>query len=135
MSLVQRDFIRRLIEQLAQFVARITGLVNERRVDEALELVHQTEKELVGPLAGTLEAVDAATVALLLGSTDKLRLLSLLIAKRASLLALNGQPAERDARRALELYAELERREPLSELDAQARAGARAVLGTRGDSR
>ena len=135
MSLVQRDFVRRLIEQLSQFVARITAFVGERRFDDALELVRQTEKELVGPLAGTLEAVDAPTVLMLLGSTDKLRLLSLLIAKRAALLAMNGKPAERDARRALALYAELEKRSPLSEIDALARDGARAALEPRGQLR
>ena len=130
MSLVQRDFVRRLIEQLSQFVARITGLVGARRFEDALELVREAEKELVGPLAATLEAVDARTVALLLGSTDKLRLFCLFTAKRAALAGMLGQPAERDARRALDLYAELERRSPLSEIDAAARAGAEAVLET-----
>jgi len=135
MSLVQRDFVRRLIEQLSQFVARITGLVNERRFEQALELVQQTEIELVGPLAPTLEAVDGATVLVLLGSTDKLRIFSLLAAQRATLLSMNGQPAERAARRALELYAVLERRMPLEEIDAQARDAAAAVLDGRGAPR
>ena len=134
MSLVQRDFIRRLIEQLSQFVARITGLVGERRFDDALELVRETEQELVGPLGKTLEAVDAPTVALLLGNTDKLRMLAFLMAKRALLLEMSGQPARREAKRALELYAELQRRAPLSEFDALARSEAERALAAPGKS-
>lgn len=129
MSLVQRDFIRRLIAQLGEFLARLVALSDKKQLDEAIALVNETERELIGPLLGTIEEVDARTAAMLLGSADKLRLYALLVAERAKLFALAGRAdeARRDARRSLELYRALGPSAELAEADAAAREAARRL--------
>jgi hypothetical protein len=109
-SYFERDVIRRMIKQLGEIAARIAGLTTERKLDEALSVVRQSEQELLGPLTATLDAVDAKTVRLLLGNDEKLQVWVVLLTERAKLLDAQGQPgaARSVASRALELLQLLE---------------------------
>jgi hypothetical protein len=111
MSIKQRDYILRMIEQLAETLASIAGLKAKGKVDEAEQLVRATVDGLVGPLRGALEGVDAASAAALLGSREKLGAYAALIAEEGSILELKGDArgARRARRRALDLYRELAR--------------------------
>ena len=105
MSYFERDVVRRMIKQLGEIAARIAGLASQRKFEEALAVVRESERSLLGPLTSTLDAVDAKTVRLLLGSDEKLEAWVVLLTERAKLLDAEGQrgPAREVAERALEL--------------------------------
>jgi hypothetical protein len=92
-SYFERDVVRRMIKQLGEIAARIAGLAAERKFDEALSVVRQSEQDLLGPLTATLDAVDARTVRLLLGNDEKLEVWVVLLSERAKLLEAQGQQA------------------------------------------
>lgn len=131
MSLAQRDYILRIIEQLGQALARIAGKKREGKIEQALEELNQTEAMIFGPLLETLRAVDGTTAAALIGTTDKIRVLGLLTAERADLERLSGRAskAQREGLRALELYAEaLCREATLGDADRAAIAALRGWI-------
>jgi len=92
-SYFERDLVRRMIKQLGEIAARIAGLAAQRKFEEALSVVQQSERELLGPLTATLDAVDARTVRLLLGNDEKLEVWVVLLSERAKLLDAQGQHA------------------------------------------
>jgi hypothetical protein len=112
-SYFERDIVRRMVQQLGELAARIAGLGSQRKFEEALALVRQSEQELLGPLTATIDAVDANTVRLLLGSDEKVGVWVVLLDERAKVLDAQGQhvAARQVARRALELFQLLEARE------------------------
>jgi hypothetical protein len=92
-SYFERDVVRRMIKQLGEIAARVAGLARERKFEEALSVVRQSEQDLLGPLTATLDAVDARTVRLLLGNDEKLEVWVVLLNERAKLLEAQGQHA------------------------------------------
>jgi Flp pilus assembly protein TadB len=68
MGLFQKDYLLRLLEQLADAIAAIVGRISAGEPREALEAIRQARATLAGPLASTLERVDANTVLSLLGA-------------------------------------------------------------------
>ena len=92
-SYFERDVVRRMIKQLGEIAARVAGLARERKFEEALSVVRQSEQDLLGPLTATLDAVDARTVRLLLGNDEKLEVWVVLLTERAKLLEAQGQHA------------------------------------------
>jgi hypothetical protein len=132
-SFFERDIVRRMIQQLGEIAARVAGLSAQRRFDEALTVVRQSEQELLGPLSATLEAVDNATVRLLLGSDEKVGVWAVLLTERAKLLDARGDAAEARAvaKRALELFELLgPSGTASSELIATARTAARELAAS-----
>ncbi|WP_438027193.1 hypothetical protein [Sorangium sp. So ce233] len=129
MSIRQRDYLLRMIEQLAEAVGRIAGLRRAGQLDEAELLVRTTADGLFGPMRDMLDRLDAAGAATLLGDHEKIGAYAALCAEQAEILELRGRaaraPAER--RRALELYLEAVSRAP--EGNPRAQDGARALLG------
>jgi hypothetical protein len=67
MGLFEKDYILRLLEQLAQMLAAIRALVAGGRSREALASIEQARRTLAGPLAASLERLDAASVVSMLG--------------------------------------------------------------------
>ncbi|WP_433933531.1 hypothetical protein AB3662_04175 [Sorangium cellulosum] len=129
MSIRQRDFILRMIEQLAEAVGRIAGLRRAGQLDEADLLVRATADGLFGPMRDMLDRLDAAGAATLLGDHEKIGAYAALCAEQAEILELRGRAAQASAerRRALELYLEAVSRAP--EGNPRAQEGARALLG------
>lgn len=113
MSMVERDYILRMIQQLAQAIARIVGLKREGKLDEALAALRETADGIFGPLGRTLDALDARSAASLLGSFAKVDAYARLTGEEASIHELGG--AARLSRgcylRALELHLEAARLE------------------------
>ncbi len=109
MSIVERDYLLRMIQRFAEALGRILGARNAGKVDEALRLVRETNDQIFGPLARTLAAVDAATAATLLSSKEKISMYAELLAEEAELHALSGDErrARSGRRHALELYLEV----------------------------
>jgi hypothetical protein len=112
MSIVERDYILRAIEELGQAIARVVALVADQKLDLALSAIDEAERALLGLDLGKLETADATTVSLLLHNPDRVRGWARLLAERASVLGMRGdaEPARRVARRSRALYAAAERR-------------------------
>lgn len=67
MGLFQKDPLVQLLERLTKMLAAIRAATAAGNVDEALAAIRDARALVAGPLAGTLERVDAATAASLLG--------------------------------------------------------------------
>ncbi len=114
MSIAQRDYLMRLIEQFAQFLAALLGKKESGRLDEASEMIEQALDVLLGPMRRSIEQLDAASVAMLLADKDKLRVYARLLLEQASIDRQRGRDdaARRLDRRSADLVAELRRRYP-----------------------
>lgn len=131
MAMLERDYVLRLIQLLAQTVARIFGLKRAGKLDEALEAVGLTVDEIFGTLRITLDAIDSQTAARLLPDPERLDAYALLTAEEAAILELMGDTAraQRGYLRALSLYLEMAiREEKLSEDASTAIAGLRGKV-------
>jgi hypothetical protein len=127
MSINQRDLILRMIQQLAEVLARVAGLRRQGRIDEAAELLKRTSDGLFGPLWATLERLEASSAASLLGSREKISAYASLLQHQADLDETRGDvwKARNGFRRALELHLEAARQG--AEVDAPTRAAIRAL--------
>ena len=99
------DFVLRAIEQLSQAVASILKLARAGMVDDAARELEAAYGALLGENRVFLGMVDSATLAHLLGSPEKTRLLAELSAAEAELCERRGEHerSARLARRAIEL--------------------------------
>lgn len=133
MSMVERDHILRMIQQLAAAIGRILGLKRAGKLDEALAAVRETADGIFGPLLRTLDALDAQSAASLLGSGEKIDAYAQLTAEEGSIQELKGAARRGRAlsRRALELYLEAALRGP--EISAEARAAIQALRAKVGE--
>jgi hypothetical protein len=129
MAMLERDYVLRLIQLLAQAVARIFGLKRAGKLEEALEAVGLTLDEIFGTLRMTLDAIDPQTASMLLADRERLEAYALLTAEEASILELMGDAtrAQSGYFRALSLYLEMAIREPKIGEEASA-----AIVGLRG---
>src|SRR5262245_37792345 len=109
MGMLERDYILRMIQQLAQALGRILGLKRAGKLHEALQEVRATADGIFGPMRSTLDAIDAQSAASLLGNRDKIEAYAALTAEEASIHELLGDArrARSGERRALELYLEV----------------------------
>jgi hypothetical protein len=105
----QDDYILRMVQQLAQAIARITGLNQRAEHAEALREADRAWDEVLGDIPPELAgSVDSRTLAGLLRQPARIRLASQILSEQASALAGQGDAAgaARRARRALELRLE-----------------------------
>ena len=120
MSIVQRDYLMRMIEQCTQAIAEIASLILAGEFDLALILVRKTSDLVVGNLGPVFERLDAASVVDLIGrhDLDRVRMYAAVLAEEGTIRELRGETAR--ARycfaRALDLY------EAISQSGAQLRA-------------
>jgi len=109
MSVVQRDYIERTIEEAAWAMAQILQLVRTGDLDLAMIVVGKTRELVLGPMRPVLERVDAATAVDLVGrfELDRLRMYAVLLGEEGAIHERRGKPARADEchRHALELYA------------------------------
>jgi hypothetical protein len=105
----QEDYILRMVLQLAQAIARITGLNQRAEHAEALREADRAWGEVLGDIPPELAgSVDSRTLAGMLRQPARIRLASQILSEQASALAGQGDAAgaARRARRALELRLE-----------------------------
>jgi tetratricopeptide (TPR) repeat protein len=111
MSAVQRDYIERQIELVAQAIAQIVDLIRSGQFDPALIIIRKTSELVLGPLQPVLERLDAASVVELLGKfeSDRIRMYAALLSEEGTIYELRGQTARAQQcyGRALELYTAL----------------------------
>jgi len=109
MSMVQRDYIERMIEQFAQALAQVVAAVRAGDFDLALLTVRRTSDLVLGNLGPVMERLDAASVVEFVGKLDldRIRMYAALLAEEGTIRELRGQEARAQYcfSRALELYA------------------------------
>ena len=109
MSVVQRDYIERMIVQFAQAIGAIVAAVRAGDFDLALITVRRTSDLVVGNLGRVLERLDAASVVEFVGKfdLDRVRMYAALLAEEGTIRDLRGQSerAQYCFNRSLELYA------------------------------
>ncbi|HEX7841896.1 MAG TPA: hypothetical protein VF469_30710 [Kofleriaceae bacterium] len=102
------DYILRVIQQLADAIARIVGLNQRAEYDRALAEAEQAWSELLDLPAGLADAVDSRTLAGMLREPARIRLAAQLAQEHARALTGKGDThgAALRSRRALELLLE-----------------------------
>jgi hypothetical protein len=107
--MIQRDYIERLIQQVAEAVGLVLGLIRSGKFDQALQLVDATTEKVLGPHRSLLERLEATSAVELIGrfELDRLRLYAALLGEKGAIHELRGDAAAAQAcyRHALELYA------------------------------
>jgi hypothetical protein len=116
----REDYLMRLIQRLADFVARVAGLNRKGEHDQALAVAGQTWDELLDAPRDVIAAVDSATLATMLRDPAKIRTAAQLCHEEGRAFEGKGDPvhAQLRYRRALELVLEARSREPRPEDDA-----------------
>jgi hypothetical protein len=108
MSITERDFILRAIQQIGQSLARIAGLRRSGKADVALMETQQTSGSILGPMAAMVERLDPSSAVMLLAEPKKIRAYGLLVAERSAVHEALGDTAaaQRDRVRAIEILAQ-----------------------------
>lgn len=112
MSLVEKDYIARLVKQLAQMLAAALKLRQSGKNEETLEAIHRASGDLLGIDWDVLGFSDALTAAGLLNQADKIHAYARLLEEEAITLRAMGRVADADRSRdrALALYREVLKR-------------------------
>jgi hypothetical protein len=108
MSIVQRDYLMRMIEQCAVAIAEIAALIRAGEFDVALIVVRKTSDLVLGNLGPVFERLDAASVVDLMGKLDldRVRMYAALLAEEGAVRELRGEASRAKFcfGRALDLY-------------------------------
>lgn len=109
--MITRDYLLRLIEQVADFVARIVATKREGNFEAGLRLVDEAYDDLLDMDRELFEIADSSTLAQLLGPPGKVRAIAGLCFQQADLLRLKGDPinAKLKYKKAVELTLEARR--------------------------
>jgi hypothetical protein len=106
---VRRDFIERLIQQVAEAIGLALRLSRSGKSAEALDVVRRTVALVLGPDHALLERMEATSAVNFIGKfeLDRVRLYAELLAEEATIHEQRGDqhPAQRCRRHALDLYA------------------------------
>jgi hypothetical protein len=96
------DYIVEVIERFAQLIARLGGLRDEKRYDEAEEAIGDALRGAFGPLRETLEEVTPEGVVRLIDNPEKVSLYCALLRESAGIAEARGgaRRARRLTRRA-----------------------------------
>ena len=109
MSVVQRDYIERMIEQAAQALAQVLELVRAGDLDGAMIMLQKTRDLVLGPMRPVLERLDASSAVELVGhyEMDRLRMFAALLGEEGAIHERRGKTARAELcyLHALELYA------------------------------
>ena len=108
MSIFERDYVMRLVKQLAELFARVMNLKAAKKNEEAAELLEAGCLTLFGIDWRTLAWVDSASAAQLLKEPARIRAFAALLEKRAELHEAADEPAEARSKwqHAFEMYRE-----------------------------
>ena len=109
----------RLIEEIADFVRKMTGLVEKGRYDEALDVSSRAWNDALDVPRELVDRLDAPALAELLREPAKHRAAAKLLVAEARAYAGKGDPlhAALCYRRAYELYLEARAQDPTDEDD------------------
>jgi tetratricopeptide (TPR) repeat protein len=120
--MIERDYLMRMMAQLAAVLARVLGAKNARNYAEALQIVQDAYGELFGVQSELVEQMDAATLALLLSDWEKIKGLASLLREEGDVLLLQGKQEKgcEKYEKALALYQEAVRSQTKEDTDCSA---------------
>lgn len=112
MAQVDRDFVMRIVRQLAELLARALKLKREKKFDEAAQTIEGGCGDLLGFDFGALALVDSASSAQLLAEPARIRAFARLLEELAEVHRAAGDVAKARARgkHAAEMYGEVLKR-------------------------
>src|SRR5260370_40295212 len=95
MSVVQRDYIERTIEEAAWAIVQILQFARAGDLDLAMIVVESTRDLVLGPMRPVLERIDAARSVALVGrlALDRLRMYAVSLAEDGAIHERRGTPA------------------------------------------
>jgi hypothetical protein len=91
--MIRKDYLERLIEQLAAAFKALLKLRQEQRPEEARQLIRDTALSTLGMEYDVLTMADAASTARLLGHPRRVVGLARLVAEEGELFHEQGEPA------------------------------------------
>lgn len=120
--MIERDYLMRMIAQLAAVLAKILFAKKSQNYAEALLLTQNAYAQLLGLNGELVEKMEAATLTLLLGDKEKIKALATLLQEEGEVLHLQGKFAESKAKdeKALALFQEALRRYPAGDTECDA---------------
>ena len=123
-AVYHEDYLVRLIQQLAAFIAHVAKLNQGGEHDKALAAADQAWGKLLDAPRELIDAVDAPTLAGMLREPAKIRAAARLLLEEGRALAGMGDPQRAAARfrRAMELHLEARRIDPNGQDDEALRA-------------
>jgi hypothetical protein len=106
--MIERDYIMRMIAQLAAVMARILFAKNAQNYPEALQIAEAAYGQLLGLNGELVEKMEASTLALLLGEKEKIKTLAALLREEGEILHLQRNAFAGDLKyaKALALFQE-----------------------------
>ena len=109
MGLFERDYVMRIVQQLAELLARVLKLKAAKRYDEAAEAIEAGCPSLLGVDFAAIALVDSSSAAQLLSELSRIRMFARLLEELGDVYALEGNAAKARARdrHALEMYLEV----------------------------
>ncbi len=113
-SLIERDYVMRLVKQIVDFIARALKLAKEGKDREAIELLESGCLSALGIPWSALALVDSRSAAGVLGDAARIAAFGRILEERANIEALQGKRelALRRREHALEIYQEALQRSP-----------------------
>ncbi len=99
--MLRDDYVMRMVRQLAAAIARIAGLRNIGRDEEALAEIERVWGELFGLPPGLLDSMSPEALEAFLGAPEKTRLVAELLRHEADLLERRGDSARAARKRSL----------------------------------
>jgi tetratricopeptide (TPR) repeat protein len=96
--MIECDYILRMISQLAAVMAKILFAKNAQNYAEALQIAQSSYEQLLGLNGELVERMDAATIAMLLGEKEKIKVLASLLQEEGDILLLQGRKPEGEAK-------------------------------------
>ena len=106
--MIERDYLMRMMQQLANVLARIMRAREQEKYDEAQDAIDGAYGELFGLNATLLDVMSAESLAQLLGDREKTKSLARLFKEEAELRELQDDPTQATIKykKSLELYLE-----------------------------
>ncbi|MDZ7345051.1 MAG: DUF6483 family protein [candidate division KSB1 bacterium] len=123
--MIERDYIMRMIAQLAAALSKIADLKKDKKYNEAQQIVQEAYGELFGFPTEMVQQMDAATLGFLLDDKEKIKALASLVHEEGEVLLLQGKLAECAAcyQKALDLYQQAWSRPALNRMNGKAEQG------------
>lgn len=106
--MIERDYIMRMMQQLANALARIMRAREQEKYDEAQDAIDEAYGELFGLNETLVGVMSAESLAQLLGDSEKIKALARLLKEEGELCELQDDPTQAAIKykKSLELYLE-----------------------------
>ena len=94
--MLEHDYVMRMVQQLVEFITRISGLKKRGKLEEALQALQDAKGELLAVDTTTLARLDAASAVRVLGEDVRLTVFLHLLAEEADLQRKLGHEDDAD---------------------------------------